>query len=135
MTTVRYIAHDVDAAARFYAGHLGFRIDRQPAPGFAMLSRGDLRLLLNAPGAGGAGQAGTDGRAPEPGGWSRFQLEVDDLDAMVAALEAAGCRFRTGVIRGKGGRQALVEDPSGNVVELFEAPGRAAASPLSSGEG
>lgn len=121
MTTVRYIADDVASAARFYVDHLGFRLDLQPGPGFAMLTRGDLRLLLNAPGAGGAGQAANDGRVPEPGGWSRFQLELDDLDATVARLEAAGCNFRTGVIRGNGGRQALVEDPSGNVVELFEA--------------
>lgn len=122
MTTVRYITHDVAVAAQFYAEHLGFRIDMQPTPGLAMLSRGDLRLLLNAPGAGGAGQAATDGRMPEPGGWSRFQLELDDLDATIAALRAAGCTFRNGVIQGNGGRQALVEDPSGNVVELFEAP-------------
>ena len=120
VTTVRYIAEDVAAAASFYADHLGFRIDRQPAPGFAMLSRGDLRLLLNAPASGGAGQAALDGRLPEPGGWSRFQLEVDDLDATVAALTAAGCTFRTDIIQGNGGRQALVEDPSGNVVELLQ---------------
>ncbi len=121
MTTIRYIADDVPTTARFYADHLGFRIDRQPAPGFAMLSRGDLRLLLNAPGAGGAGQAATDGRIPEPGGWSRFQLETEDLDTTVATLTAAGCTFRTGIIGGTGGRQALIEDPAGNVVELFEA--------------
>ena len=120
MATIRYIASDVAAAARFYADHLGFHIDLQPGPGFAMLSRGDLRLLLNAPGAGGAGQAALDGRAPEPGGWCRFQLEFDDLDAKVADLEAFGCTFRTGVIEGNGGRQTLVEDPSGNVVELLE---------------
>ena len=120
MATVRYIADDVGAAARFYADHLGFRIDLQPAPGFAMLSRGDLRLLLNAPGAGGAGQPMADGRHPEPGGWARFQLELDDFDATVASLVAAGLTFRSGVIQGNGGRQALVEDPSGNLVELFE---------------
>ena len=122
MTTVRYIADDVAAAAAFYVDHLGFQIERQPGPGFAMLSRGDLRLLLNAPGAGGAGQAALDGRLPEPGGWSRFQLEVDDLDVAVATLTAAGCTFRTGVIQGNGGRQALVEDPSGNLVELLQPP-------------
>ncbi|HYH49311.1 MAG TPA: VOC family protein [Acidimicrobiia bacterium] len=120
MATVRYIADDVGAAARFYADHLGFRIDLQPSPGFAMLSRGDLRLLLNAPGAGGAGQPMADGRHPEPGGWGRFQLELDDFDATVASLVAAGLTFRSGVIQGNGGRQALVEDPSGNLVELFE---------------
>lgn len=128
MTTVRYIAGDVAATARFYADHLGFHIDRQPAPGFAMLSRGDLRLLLNAPGAGGAGQAALDGRLPEPGGWSRFQLEVDDLDATVARLTASGCTFRTEVIEGNGGRQALVEDPSGNVVELLQPSPRSATT-------
>lgn len=122
MATIRYITHDVANAAQFYAEHLGFHVDMQPAPGFAMLSRGDLRLLLNAPGAGGAGQAGNDGGMAEPGGWNRFQLPVDDLDATIATLEAAGCTFRTGVIRGNGGRQALVEDPSGNLVELFEVP-------------
>ncbi|MEW6472610.1 MAG: VOC family protein [Actinomycetota bacterium] len=125
MATVRYIAHDVGTAARFYADHLGFQVELQPAPGFAMLSRGDLRLLLNAPGGGGAGQAAADGRTPEPGGWSRFQLEVTDLDSTVAGLEAAGCTFRTPIVDGAGGRQALVEDPSGNVVELFQ-PMRAA---------
>lgn len=122
MTTIRYIATDVGTAAQFYADHLGFTIDMQPAPGFAMLSRGDLRLLLNAPGAGGAGQSALDGSVPAPGGWARFQLEVDDLDATVATLESAGATFRTGVIEGNGGRQALVEDPSGNVVELFQQP-------------
>lgn len=121
MTTVRYIADDVTAAVRFYFDHLGFELDLQPAPGFAMLSRGDLRLLLNAPGAGGAGQAADDGSVPRPGGWGRFQLDFVDLGATVVALDAAGCRFRTGVTQGNGGRQALVEDPSGNLVELFEA--------------
>ena len=121
-TTVRYIADDVDAAVRFYTDHLGFDLDAHPAPGFAMLTRGDLRLLINAPGAGGAGQPAADGRPPEPGGWSRFQIELDDLDAAVATLEAAGQTFRTPIVSGQGGRQALVEDPSGNVVELFEPP-------------
>lgn len=122
MTTVRYIASDVATTAQFYADHLDFTIDMQPAPGFAMLSRGDLRLLLNAPGAGGAGQAALDGSVPAPGGWARFQLEVDDLEATVASLQAAGATFRTGVIHGNGGDQALLEDPSGNVVELFQPP-------------
>ena len=120
MVTVRYIARDVGSTARFYTDHLGFTLDMHPAPGFAMLTRGDLRLVLNAPGAGGAGQGASDGSTPEPGGWCRFQLEFDDLDKAVAGLEAAGCTFRTAIIEGNGGRQALVEDPSGNVVELFQ---------------
>ena len=121
MIGVRYIAEDVASAAAFYVERLGFTVELMPdGGGFASLSRGDLRLYLNAPGAGGAGQPGIDGRLPQPGGWSRFQLEVDDLDALVASLEQAGCPFRTAVVQGGGGRQALVEDPAGNVVELFE---------------
>jgi catechol 2,3-dioxygenase-like lactoylglutathione lyase family enzyme len=120
MATVRYITNDASESARFYADHFGFSVLMNPGPGFAMLERADLRLLLNAPGAGGAGQSAYDGRAPEPGGWNRFQLEVEDLDATVDRLRGAGCTFRTGIVSGAGGRQALVEDPSGNVVELLE---------------
>jgi catechol 2,3-dioxygenase-like lactoylglutathione lyase family enzyme len=115
--SVRYIVDDVETAATFYRAHLGFDIDMQPSPGFAMLSRGALRLLLNAPGAGGGGLAGD---APAPGGWNRIQLEVDDLPATVDALRQAGVRFRTSVIEGRGGRQVLLDDPAGNPVELFE---------------
>ena len=121
-TSVRYIADDVDAAVRFYTEHLGFDLDMHPAPGFAVLTRDDLRLLINAPGAGGAGKPADDGRQPEPGGWSRFQIELDDLDTTVAKLQAAGQTFRTSIVSGQGGRQALVEDPAGNVIELFEPP-------------
>jgi catechol 2,3-dioxygenase-like lactoylglutathione lyase family enzyme len=117
---VRYIVADVDAAIPFYVERLGFRLDVHPVPGFARLSHGDLHLLLNRPGAGGAGQAMPDGQAPTPGGWNRIQLEVEDLAATVAALKAAGCRFRSDIVTGNGGRQILVEDPSGNPVELFE---------------
>jgi catechol 2,3-dioxygenase-like lactoylglutathione lyase family enzyme len=123
MTTVsvRYIVDDVDAAIAFYTGHLGFTVAMHPAPGFAALTRGDLRLLLNTPGGGGgAGQAMPDGRRPEPGGWNRIQLEVDDLDAAVAALRTAGVAFRNEIVTGRGGRQVLVDDPAGNCVELFE---------------
>lgn len=114
---VRYIVDDVGAAARFYCDDLGFAVERGPGPGFVALRRGDLVLFLNQPGAGGAGAAGDD---PEPGGWCRFQLVVDDLDAEVSRLSAVGATFRGDPVTGRGGRQALVEDPSGNVVELFQ---------------
>lgn len=117
---VRYIVDDVDAATDFYTGHLGFQVDFKPAPGFARLSRGNLDLLLNQPGAGGAGQAMPDGQRPTPGGWNRIQIEVDDLAATVATMNEAGCAFRSEIISGQGGKQVLVEDPSGNPVELFE---------------
>ncbi len=115
--SVRYIVHDVDAAVAFYRDGLGFSVDMHPGPGFAALSRGDLRLLLNAPGAGGAGTAGG---TPEPGGWNRFQIEVDDLDAEIERLGGLGARFRGDPVDGRGGRQVLAEDPSGNLVEVFQ---------------
>jgi catechol 2,3-dioxygenase-like lactoylglutathione lyase family enzyme len=119
--SVRYIVHDVDAAIAFYTEHLGFQVDMHPAPPFAMLSRGDLRLLLNAPGGGGgAGQPMPDGRLPEPGGWNRIQLEVEDLDREVERLRAAGAKFRNEIVVGTGGNQILLDDPSGNPIELFQ---------------
>ncbi|HEY3683329.1 MAG TPA: VOC family protein [Streptosporangiaceae bacterium] len=119
--SVRYIVDDVDAAIAFYTTHLGFTVDMRPAPPFAMLSRGDLRLLLSAPaGPGGGGAAMPDGRRPEPGGWNRFQIEVDDLAATVAGLRATGVAFRSDIVVGVGGDQILAEDPAGNPVELFQ---------------
>lgn len=119
--TVRYIVDDVDAAIPFYRDQLGFEVVMRPAPPFAMLARGDLRLLLSAPsGQGGGGQILADGRAPAPGGWNRFQIEVDDLRAEVERLKAAGVAFRSEILYGIGGDQVLVEDPSGNAVELFQ---------------
>ncbi|MGZ3602175.1 MAG: VOC family protein [Ktedonobacterales bacterium] len=117
---VRYIVHDVDSAIPFYTDMLGFQLDMHPAPGFASMSRGDLQLYLNRPGAGGAGQAMPDGQMPAPGGWNRIQIVVDDLDATVAKLKAAGARFRNEIVVGNGGKQILIEDPSGNPIELFQ---------------
>jgi catechol 2,3-dioxygenase-like lactoylglutathione lyase family enzyme len=119
--TVRYIVRDVDAAIDFYRDQLGFAVDMRPAPPFAMLSRGDLRLLLSAPSAqGGGGQTLPDGRTPEPGGWNRFQIEVEDLPAAVERLRAAGASLRSDIVVGQAGDQVLVDDPSGNPVELFQ---------------
>src|SRR3954469_21221386 len=119
--SVRYIVDDTATAMAFY-GALGFDVVMNPAPGFAMLRRGPLRLLLNTPsGGGGAGQRDSADRLPAPGGWNRFQLEVEDLDSLVARLRDQGADFRTEIIEGQGGRQVLVNDPSGNAVELFQA--------------
>ena len=124
---VRYIVKDVDAAIAFYTQRLGFTMVMHPAPAFAMLSRGDLRLALSAPNpVGGGGQAMPDGTVPAPGGWNRFVIEVDDIEAMVATLRAAGTHFRNDVVTGIGGKQILLDDPSGNPVELFQ-PTRAEA--------
>jgi len=118
---VRYIVRDVDAAIEFYCRHLGFQEVMHPSPAFAMLSRGDLRLVLSAPNSQpGGGQAMPDGRVPEPGGWNRFSVEVTDLAATVDALRRGGVRFRNDIVTGVGGKQIIAEDPSGNPVELFE---------------
>lgn len=122
--SVRYIVTDVDAAIAFYTEMLDFKVDMHPAPGFAMLSRGSLRLLLNSPGAGGAGQSLPDGRMPSPGGWNRFQFEVEDLPALFDRLTKAGAHFRSDILIGIGGNQVLVDDPSGNPIELFQATPR-----------
>lgn len=119
--SVRYIVDDIQAALDFYCQHLGFREDMHPNAFFAMLSRGDLRLVLSKPGGGpGGGQAMPDGRIPVPGGWNRFSLEIADLGALADRLRGAGVRFRNDVVVGVGGKQVLIEDPSGNPVELFE---------------
>ena len=118
--SVRYIVSDVDEAIPFYTEMLGFQVDMHPAPGFASLSIGDFRLLLNRPGAGGAGHSMPDGQTPAPGGWNRIQIEVEDLPAAVQKLKAAGCKFRSEIIVGNGGKQILVNDPSGNPIELFQ---------------
>ena len=121
--SVRYIVDDVKAAIAFYTKLLGFGVERQPAPGFAILARGDLRLLLSASsGPGGAAQPMPDGRKPEPGGWNRIQLEVRDLAREVETLRKAGARFRNDIVTGFGGKQILLDDPAGNPIELFEPP-------------
>jgi catechol 2,3-dioxygenase-like lactoylglutathione lyase family enzyme len=118
---VRYIVHDVDAAIAFYEQQLGFALVMHPAQAFAMLSRGDLRLVLSAPNpAAGGGQAMPDGTKQQPGGWNRFAIEVDDLATIVERLRKAGAQFRNDIVTGVGGKQIIVDDPSGNPVELFQ---------------
>lgn len=118
---VRYIVRDVDAAIRFNCRHLGFQEVMHPAPPFAMLERGELRLVLSQPNPqAGGGQPMPDGTPQAPGGWNRFSIEVDNLAATVDALRAAGARFRNEIVTGQGGKQIIVEDPSGNPIELFE---------------
>ena len=117
---VRYIVNDVDAVIPFYTEMLGFQVELHPAPGFAALSRGNLRLLLNRPGAGGAGQSMRDGQLPSPGGWNRIQLEVENLEVMVEKLKNKGGQFRNDIVSGNGGKQILIEDPAGNPIELFQ---------------
>src|SRR6266516_3749171 len=118
--SVRYIVADVDEAIAFYTEMLGFQVDMHPGPGFARVSRGYLQLLLNRPGAGGAGQAMPGGQLPAPGGWNRIQIEVEDLETTVGKLKGAGGRFRNEIVTGFGGKQVLIEDPSGNPIELFQ---------------
>lgn len=119
--SVRYIVDDVDAAIAFYCQRLGFAEVMHPAPAFAMLSRGDLRLALSAPGGGpGGGAAMPDGTLPRPGGWNRFAIEVAELAALVEELRGQGVRFRSDIVTGVGGNQIIAEDPSGNPVELFQ---------------
>jgi catechol 2,3-dioxygenase-like lactoylglutathione lyase family enzyme len=120
MATMRYLVHDVGASVSFYVGNLGFEVVQDYAPAMAIVRRDDLTLWLAGPSAS-AARPMPDGRTPEPGGWNRVVIEVDDLDALITALGSAGVVFRNEVVEGPGGRQILAEDPSGNVVELFEA--------------
>lgn len=124
MATIRYIVTDVDESLAFYRDHLGFREVMHPAPEFAMLARDDLRLAIVSPigpgHSGGGSRPMLDGTRQEPGGWNRFALEVDDLETAVGQLQSAGVAFRSGIITGIGGKQALAQDPSGNLVELFQ---------------
>ena len=118
---VRYIVDDVDAAIAFYTRLLGFKLEMHPAPAFAMLSRGDLRLVLSKPNPeGGGGQPMPDGTEQKPGGWNRFEIEVENLSAFVRELRNEGAHFRNDIVAGVGGKQIILDDPSGNPVELFE---------------
>ncbi|HEV2356964.1 MAG TPA: VOC family protein [bacterium] len=123
---VRYMVHDVNASVAFYTNHFGFTLLSDAAPAFADVVRGDLRLLLSGP-TSSAGRPMPDGRRPEPGGWNRIHFVVEDLTAEVARLRAAGVRFRNDVVTGPGGSQILLEDPSGNPIELFQPARRGAA--------
>lgn len=117
---VRYIVKNVDDSISFYKNMLNFQVDMHPAPGFAILSRDNLELLINQPGAGGAGHEMPDGKFPEPGGWNRFQLNVDNLQSLHRELKNKGLEFKNEIVEGQGGKQVLLKDPSGNLIELFE---------------
>src|SRR4051794_9267733 len=119
LVNVRYMVDDVERATDFYTTHFGFTLRSSFAPAFADVVRGNLRLLLSGP-ASSAGRPMPDGRRPEPGGWNRIHLLVDDIDAEVARLRAAGVGFRSDVVKGPGGRQIVLDDPAGNPVELFQ---------------
>jgi catechol 2,3-dioxygenase-like lactoylglutathione lyase family enzyme len=121
MASVRYIVDDLEAALPFYVDHLGFTLVERPGP-IAIVERDGLRLWLAGPGTS-ARRPMPDGRSPEPGGWNRLVIEVDDIEATVAALRASGARFRNEILTGPGGRQILVEDPSGNPIEMFQPSG------------
>jgi catechol 2,3-dioxygenase-like lactoylglutathione lyase family enzyme len=117
----RYIVDDVDAALAFYTEHLGFKVEMHPAPAFAEISRGDMHLYLSQPSAQGGGGAAHAGEQQRPGGWNRIHITVDDLDRTVARLKSTGCSFRGDMVQGIAGKQILLQDPSGNLIELFEA--------------
>ncbi len=119
MLTVRYLVRHVDAAVSFYTAHLGFELERRMGPPFAIVRKGDLRLWLSGPESS-ASRPMPDGRLPEPGGWNRVVIEVADLQAAVQQLTQAGVVFRNEIVSGPGGKQILLEDPSGNPIELFQ---------------
>jgi catechol 2,3-dioxygenase-like lactoylglutathione lyase family enzyme len=119
LVNVRYMVDDVESAVDFYTTHFGFTVRSNAAPAFADVVRGNLRLLLSGPKSS-AGRPMPDGRTPAPGGWNRIHFIVDDIAAEIERLRSAGVRFRNDVVSGPGGRQILAEDPSGNVVELFQ---------------
>ncbi len=119
MATCRYMVQDVDTAVAFYVKHLGFTLDQKMGPAIAMVTKGDLTLWLSGPTSSGARQL-PDGRKPEPGGWNRFVIEVENLEELVASMTRDGVKFRSPIVRGPGGQQILADDPSGNPIELFQ---------------
>ncbi len=119
---VRYLVRDLEEAIAFYTGHLGFALKEQMGPAFAYVTRGDLTVWLSSP-LTSAAKPMPDGRKPEPGGWNRFVIEVEDLAALVTTLKAAGATFRNEILSGPGGKQILLDDPSGNPIELFQPAG------------
>ncbi len=117
---IRYIVNDVNGAIEFYTKHLGFKLEMHPSPLFAEISRGDMHLYLSQPGRVGGGAPMPSGEPQKPGGWNRIHLVVDNLDSIVDRLRQSGCRFRNEAVQGVGGKQILLEDPSGNLIEFFE---------------
>ena len=122
MAAVRYIVNDVDSSVKFYKDILGFKVDQHVKSAFASLKLGNLVLFINSPGAGGAGHAMPDGTMPTPGGWNRIQLQVKNIGSAVEDLKKQGATFRNEIVKGVGGKQILLEDPAGNLIELFEFP-------------
>lgn len=118
--SIRYIVNDVDASIEFYTKTLDFKIVMHPAPEFAILERENLRLLLSKPSGQGGGQAMPDGTIQTPGGWNRIHIEVEDIEMTIEKLKKSGCLFRNELVTGVGGKQILLQDPSGNLIELFQ---------------
>jgi len=119
MATIRYLVQDVKTSIEFYTKHLGFELVEQMGPAFAIVAKNDLNIWLSGPQTS-AARPMPDGRKPEPGGWNRFVIEVDDIETLVASMKSAGILFRNEIITGPGGKQILAEDPSGNPIEIFE---------------
>ena len=120
MATIRYLVHDLDASIQFYTSHLGFHLVEKMGSAFALIARDDLNLWLSGPQTS-AARPMPDGRKPEPGGWNRFVIEVQDIETLVTIMKSAGISFRNEIISGPGGKQILAEDPSGNPIEIFQA--------------
>jgi catechol 2,3-dioxygenase-like lactoylglutathione lyase family enzyme len=119
MATIRYMVNDVEISIEFYTKHLGFSLLEKMGPAFAMIEKGDLQIWLSGPQSS-AARAMPDGSVPQPGGWNRFVIEVNDIETLVTTMKKAGISFRNEIITGPGGKQILAEDPSGNPIEIFQ---------------